>query len=281
MKKFKKLVPALCMLLVSVALLGTSTYAWFSMNKTVTASGLAVTAKSDFTFLVISRTEGETYPDKGDKNTKSVDLEAVKSLKPVAHDALTGVKASGELLSKKDAPDDNLLKYWYTNKSASAAESDASGDNKYVVEASKDDYLYHTDLYLNLVPGSVKAEKITPTVTLTVPALADGNADNRSVKAIRVLLVCDTKIGEVKYIELKFEADGKVNADTKVTTYTATTTDALIEELEYAAATADASGSEKHVAMFVYYDGADASIFTNKFANIGGGSLEVSFTIAP
>ena len=50
----KKLIPALCMLLVAAALLGTSTYAWFSMNATVNATGMQVTAKSNAGFLLIT-----------------------------------------------------------------------------------------------------------------------------------------------------------------------------------------------------------------------------------
>ena len=53
MKKFKKLIPALCMLLISAVLMGTSTYAWFSMNTKVTATGMEVHAKSDSQFLQI------------------------------------------------------------------------------------------------------------------------------------------------------------------------------------------------------------------------------------
>ena len=44
MKKFKKLIPAFCMLLVSAILLGSSTYAWFSMNDTVKATGMQINA---------------------------------------------------------------------------------------------------------------------------------------------------------------------------------------------------------------------------------------------
>lgn len=40
----KKLIPALCMLLIAAVMLGTSTYAWFSMNRTVTATGMQVRA---------------------------------------------------------------------------------------------------------------------------------------------------------------------------------------------------------------------------------------------
>ncbi len=56
MKKFKKVVPALCALLVSAVMLGSSTYAWFSMNTRVTAQGMQVTAQSNSTYLVVSAT---------------------------------------------------------------------------------------------------------------------------------------------------------------------------------------------------------------------------------
>ena len=54
MKKFKKVVPALCALLVSAVMLGSSTYAWFSMNTSVTAQGMEVSAKSDSQYFVVA-----------------------------------------------------------------------------------------------------------------------------------------------------------------------------------------------------------------------------------
>lgn len=56
MKKFKKVIPALCMLLVSAIMLGSTTYAWFSMNNKVTVGTMSVEAKSNSQFLVISKT---------------------------------------------------------------------------------------------------------------------------------------------------------------------------------------------------------------------------------
>lgn len=53
MKKFKKLIPAFCAMLVSAAMLGTSTYAWFSVNKKVEADGMSVTAVADTQYFVI------------------------------------------------------------------------------------------------------------------------------------------------------------------------------------------------------------------------------------
>lgn len=54
MKKFKKLIPAFCAMLVSAAMLGTSTYAWFSVNKEVTATDMSVTAVADTQYFLIS-----------------------------------------------------------------------------------------------------------------------------------------------------------------------------------------------------------------------------------
>ncbi|MBR5769809.1 MAG: hypothetical protein IKX98_06855, partial [Clostridia bacterium] len=45
--KFKRLIHALAMLLVSAILLGTSTFAWFSMNNQVTATGMKVQAVAE------------------------------------------------------------------------------------------------------------------------------------------------------------------------------------------------------------------------------------------
>ncbi len=59
MKKFRKLVPAFAMLLVSATVLASTTFAWFSMNNKVTATGMEVTAKANTQYLVIAKTADE------------------------------------------------------------------------------------------------------------------------------------------------------------------------------------------------------------------------------
>lgn len=44
MKNTRKLIPAVVMLLISAVLMSTASFAWFSMNKEVTATGMSVTA---------------------------------------------------------------------------------------------------------------------------------------------------------------------------------------------------------------------------------------------
>lgn len=60
MKKFKKLIPAFCMLLISAVLMGTSTFAWFSMNTKVTVSSMTVKATASKNLLISSAVDG-TY----------------------------------------------------------------------------------------------------------------------------------------------------------------------------------------------------------------------------
>ena len=78
MKKFKKLIPALCMLLVSAVMLGSTTFAWFSMNTKVTASNMEVKATASRN-LLISKTSADA-----DDYSASVDMLISKtSLVPV------------------------------------------------------------------------------------------------------------------------------------------------------------------------------------------------------
>ena len=54
MKKTKKFLVAVCLLLVSATLLGTASFAWFSMNTEVSVDGIEVEAYSDALFLEIA-----------------------------------------------------------------------------------------------------------------------------------------------------------------------------------------------------------------------------------
>lgn len=82
MKKMRKLIPAFAMLLVSAIMMSTASFAWFTMNQEVTATGMQVQAQAAGS-LVISN-EPLTY--------KSSDIEvdfatAVEKLLPITLDA--------------------------------------------------------------------------------------------------------------------------------------------------------------------------------------------------
>ena len=61
-KALRKLVPAIVMLLVAAAFVGTSTYAWFSMNRTVDVTGMSVTTEvSDFLLISATNADAASY----------------------------------------------------------------------------------------------------------------------------------------------------------------------------------------------------------------------------
>lgn len=90
MKLSRKLVPAIAMLLVSAVMLSTASFAWFSMNTTVTASDLEVKAQA-MGSLVISNSAGDIGTTH--KVTTSLaniydeTLPAAKTLIDATHDA--------------------------------------------------------------------------------------------------------------------------------------------------------------------------------------------------
>ena len=84
MKKFRKLIPALALLLVSAVLMSTASYAWFSMNNTVTVTGMEVKTRVSSNLMIATDTEGATAK-KGDSEFKSSIEQVVKGiLEPVS-----------------------------------------------------------------------------------------------------------------------------------------------------------------------------------------------------
>lgn len=63
MKNMRKLIPAMCLLLISAMMLGTSTFAWFSMNTSVQATNLQVKAKSSGSLYINMDLARPTYTD--------------------------------------------------------------------------------------------------------------------------------------------------------------------------------------------------------------------------
>lgn len=93
MKKTRKLIPALAMLLISAVMMSTASFAWFSMNEEVTATGMNITAESDNVWLAING--GTSFDPTGTKteykNSASVNLYPVAPVDPASLTA-TNVK---------------------------------------------------------------------------------------------------------------------------------------------------------------------------------------------
>lgn len=76
----KKLIPAIGMLMISGSMLATSTYAWFTMNKTVTVTGMEMKTKVSGNLLICSdNVEANYSPNNLSQSAKAV-LEPVSSV---------------------------------------------------------------------------------------------------------------------------------------------------------------------------------------------------------
>lgn len=178
MKKLKKLIPAFCMLLVSVAMLGTSTFAWFSMNKEVSATGMKITAQSDNIWLVIN--SGDQF-DKTNLVTTVSTNATEKKLLPVAPKSdITTATAATYMTTASN---------WYY--SYSKVNDKYKGDDQTIEEADKktcttlEGYIASEtfSIGLNEKSGASKVENLK-IKTLTV-------TENIGLKAV---FVCGTKV---------------------------------------------------------------------------------------
>lgn len=244
MKKFKKLIPAFCMLLISAVMLGSSTYAWFAMNNQVTATGMEVKAASNTQYLVISKDntlgtdrtlDQANMIKKGGKaggNTENAVFPCAK-----AKQALTGVNV-GE---------------WYTANSTDFDNEAAEGSDKMTNikkltgttganDNSMDNYWMTYTFYIGLATGSKEYTgdlKITNSATLA-----------SAVKAI-------IRIGEDNEIELTSEK--AEDTLTSITLNTAATT----------------------VTVILYVDGNDSNVKSSSDITKITGSLSLAFEITP
>lgn len=204
MKKFKKVVPALCALLVSAVMLGSSTYAWFSMNTKVTATGMSVTAQSNSTYLVISKT-----------NTLGTDISAALTVDN-AVGGIGGTKTSvyPSAKAEKDITGTEIKAGdWYYAASKDRNDAGAIGDGALgtnTLTATKigttltTDYQVTYTFYIGLSGES----KAMDNATIKVDA-ADATAGNSSA-ALSKGLSAEVKIGEKNAVTLK---DGTTNAN--------------------------------------------------------------------
>ena len=255
MNKFKKLVPAICMLLVSAVLMGTSTFAWFSMNTTVTAKGMQVTAKSDSKFLQIITT-GE-FSDSTDQ-IEATAANASKQVRPTVAMKAGTPDTTLVALTKTDSA--SVIK-WGEAFSRDPASSTKNGDIKDVTTlATAADttniYTLINDYKVRLNPktGATTAENLT-VGSVTVTSTKTDTANDVMKDAVRVLIVCGENWTIWKNGS-KVLAKGDSNIIASEVTTTAT-----------------------DIKVYVYFDGEDTLTTTNNAAKLGTDGYNVEFTL--
>lgn len=100
MKKMRRLIPAIAMLLVSAVMLSTASFAWFTMNEKVTASGMEIKAKADGSLLI---SEAPMTADGETAGQPDITInDGVQNLYPMAYAPGQKTTEEGQLVTDAD-----------------------------------------------------------------------------------------------------------------------------------------------------------------------------------
>lgn len=259
-----KLLSAVGMLTVSAAMLVSSTFAWFSMNKSVKAQTMSLTAKSDGTYLLINNGSNDTAAkiQAGKLSTltwTSADYELYPSA-PITTDdevayAATGTKdtagdsvttAGAKVTSKATAA---LNTNWYTAYANDPSKPDID-DTTARQLAGFNNYVVKETLYLTVAAGANNAKdlKVTPTFT-------QSGAGN-DIAAYRMLVATsDGGFAILKNGDSLVDISG---SNTELTDSTVLTVD-----------------------VYFYIDGNAAPVYTNNKTNLTGAEMKLEFFVEP
>lgn len=164
----KKLIPAICMTLIAAVMLASSTFAWFSMNTSVTAEGMQVTAKTDNAYLIIS----------AGTNLIGSDILANANV----NKSLYPVKPVGELTSGNIGS----VTSWGTARSTSPDNANAGAEVTSLGEGETfGNYVAKVSFMVGIVEDSGVVANDLKLAGLTISDLNDG---------ITVVVVCGTNL---------------------------------------------------------------------------------------
>lgn len=255
MKKFRKLIPALCMLLVSALFVGTSTYAWFSMNKTVTAANMQIKAQVNTQLMIKGSAAGAEYKsaiDFVDANDSAVS--AKNALTTVPATAYKGRNEAGSAALIKDAngwkkiatkhdlvKDDGTISGGAQDSTWDTAIADMFEKATVGTDYIKDDFT------LKLVGEYKTGSSVKYTLKATT-TLGENQANPADIyKAIHVAVVAT--YGESTYLKEIDLGDATVAVEGKNATLS-------LEDAAFDAFTA--ANQEHSYSVYIWYDGEDA-----------------------
>ncbi len=248
----KQLVAAIAMVLVAAVALGSSTYAWFVSNNSVTATTSTISAQSNAPFLKIDKTD-ITENSGTSIDFKDVDKAELYPAQVVKAATDTTPLFQSAYASAADAATE-LANSRYNVGAASAAV-----EGKFAVEES---FKIGTS---DNKAGAFSKLKVASVEVVTGKEDADGLKN-----AISVLLVCGDK-----WAVYKASTDGAVLTEyTDNTAITCTATNGVLAD-EIAA------GKSVEVKAYVFYDGSQDNVKTTNIANLTDCNVKLTFTATP
>lgn len=261
MKISKKLISAIVMLTLSFVMLVTSSFAWFSMNTNVKASGMSVSAKADQLFLQIVKGT-ETF----DSAQPQVEAE-INSSKEEMIPVTPAQSASGKTLTPL-AENDSVLAAdsinWFfstsDNPNVHGAAVDFADVSGQLTEPGQK-YWSINEFKIRLNPA---AGLTTATKPLTCSVNITSATDDPIAKSISVLVVC----GENAML---FKQGGTLNSWTKIGKKLTTNA--------FANPTAEPNDQGVSVTAYIFFDGENENCKTNN-VNTSAYSVDIFFSVS-
>ena len=275
----RQLLAAIAMVLVAAIALGSSTYAWFVTNNTVTANNMTVTASADVEFLEIANV-GDNF----DGKTIAVDAKAAGTgleLSPVTPFKLNTMDKTGTEQTNLDYSAtgtkgtngwaDGFAWKWTTAQFGTASAKATELEWKYADtsdDATEKYYLLNNFKFRTTVKD-VETEKLyASTVTLT-----NAVTSNAMDEAVRVLIVgangmqlYDVGAGAWSYFDASGEPVLKANFG------------GLITKVTY---NQDVASVDHTVKVFIYYEGDDDALYTTNLNTLEGVTASITFSVDP
>lgn len=295
MKQFKKLIPALAMLLISASMMSASTFAWFSMNTQVTATNMQVKAVAEQGILINEiATASDTHWDNAaiTTQTEGIPLRATSTADTKTWYVAFSKMANSSASATSSANSTDLTTAGYKTLGtapfatavetvAASAGTNAQQDITYVDKDASNSYQDGEGFYVKytyylkssadeitcaLTQGAQNLNIVEPTVT--------GNTNSANLdKSIRVAVVVNNKA--YIYAPLNDSA-GTYYVGTDHTATTPLTGNQATSLTSIPATTANGTP----VYVYLYFEGEDTNLKTdNVTTTLDDLTVEVGFEL--
>ena len=257
----RQLLAAVAMVLVAAVALGSSTYAWFANNNTVTAKGMSVNATVDDS-LVIKGAQDTSFGSVGTTTVTQL------TMKPAT--SSDGVKFA-KLGSDVQVKVSNSSTATWSGEGGTFQDGD-------LIETTETDYIETAEYTIKSI-GS--ASKIYVSKVEVTPATGEGTVTNDIYKSLRVAVTIQDSTGSPITKVYKPASDAS-NTDNKVGGISGTKWVLVSDTGIYTDTTAAsiwdlAAETEYNVVIKVWFEGQDTLCFTDN-VQTNGAAVTVDFT---
>ena len=269
----RKLIFTICMLLIASSMLGTSTYAWFTMNRNVSATGMTVKAKGEGGILIDRTIYGPNWTTDMKKALSSVTQfgsATVQSLLPTStSNCIQWYHAEAENDSEHTAKFGsyevlNGNTHWVKTNPA----SNTCGFGEVVVESETNYYFIYDNITVLPNNASTSFNKLW----ITRCSVETTDANQSLSKSLRVAVVCGgycVILAPISDATTTYNVNGSqivnvVDSSDSATIKIADTYDTAIANKVILS---DNDNLEKcDLSVYIYYEGEDENHFTDNFA---------------